>query len=81
MMQIFKNLKKKKCDACSVTYDENFNVMFGHNPNRQQVATFCEGCLSDLKEKLEKLKELEHSIFHRHSKEHNNSNKLEASGK
>lgn len=58
MIQIFKNLKKRKCDACSITYDKNFLISFGHNPNRQEIATFCEGCLSDLKEQLESVEEL-----------------------
>lgn len=53
MIEIVKNEKPKKCDACSIPYAANFNIIFGHNPNRQHIATFCEGCLSDLKGKLE----------------------------
>lgn len=52
MIQIFKNKKRRKCDACSVNYDDNYNIEFGHNTNHQHIAVFCEGCLHDLKDKL-----------------------------
>ncbi len=55
MMEILENEKRRRCDACSITYNKNFRIMFGHNPERQQVATFCEGCLSDLNHKMENL--------------------------
>lgn len=44
------NKKKRKCDACSMINEQNYELKMGHSFSHMSCLHICEACLHDLKD-------------------------------